>query len=169
VLREASKSYYECSSLKTKTSCRCAKTMISIHYYCFHYTLFWVVLMLHSSILGINRQYKIIAFDKNKKTIPSIWSLLGCIIECITALWRGLWHWYWWFSIIFVCKLELCTYCTIISLEFNRISMAAFFKKWIWMCKLQHYYYTLLEKAKLAREISDRKNKIPHKFLGRKI
>jgi len=29
--------------------------------------------------------------------------------------------------------------------------------------------HTLLEKAKLAREISDGKNKIPHKFLGRKI
>jgi len=28
---------------------------------------------------------------------------------------------------------------------------------------------TLLEKAKLAREISDGKNEIPHKFLGRKI
>ena len=28
---------------------------------------------------------------------------------------------------------------------------------------------TLLEKAKLARESSDGKNKIPHKFLGRKI
>jgi len=28
---------------------------------------------------------------------------------------------------------------------------------------------TLLEKAKLEREISDGKNKIPHKFLGRKI
>ena len=28
---------------------------------------------------------------------------------------------------------------------------------------------TLLEKAKLAREISDRKSEIPHKFLGRKI
>ena len=28
---------------------------------------------------------------------------------------------------------------------------------------------TLLEKAKLAREISDEKNEIPHKFLGRKI
>ena len=27
----------------------------------------------------------------------------------------------------------------------------------------------LLEKAKLAKEISDGKNKIPHKFLGRKI
>ena len=27
----------------------------------------------------------------------------------------------------------------------------------------------LLEKAKLAREISDGKNKIPHKFLSRKI
>jgi len=26
-----------------------------------------------------------------------------------------------------------------------------------------------LEKAKLAREISDGKNEIPHKFLGRKI
>jgi len=29
--------------------------------------------------------------------------------------------------------------------------------------------HTLLEKAKLAREISDGKNEIPHKFLGRKI
>jgi len=28
---------------------------------------------------------------------------------------------------------------------------------------------TLLEKAKLAREICDGKNEIPHKFLGRKI
>jgi len=28
---------------------------------------------------------------------------------------------------------------------------------------------TLLEKAKSAREISDGKNEIPHKFLGRKI
>jgi len=28
---------------------------------------------------------------------------------------------------------------------------------------------TLLEKAKLSREISDGKNEIPHKFLGRKI
>ena len=28
---------------------------------------------------------------------------------------------------------------------------------------------TLLKKAKLAREISDGKNEIPHKFLGRKI
>ena len=28
---------------------------------------------------------------------------------------------------------------------------------------------TLLEKAKLAREISDGKNEISHKFLGRKI
>jgi len=28
---------------------------------------------------------------------------------------------------------------------------------------------TLLEKAKLAREISDGKNEIPHKFFGRKI
>jgi len=28
---------------------------------------------------------------------------------------------------------------------------------------------TLLEKTKLAREISDGKNEIPHKFLGRKI
>jgi len=27
----------------------------------------------------------------------------------------------------------------------------------------------LLEKTKLVREISDRKNEIPHKFLGRKI
>jgi len=27
----------------------------------------------------------------------------------------------------------------------------------------------LLEKAKLAREISDGKNEIPHKFFGRKI
>jgi len=30
-------------------------------------------------------------------------------------------------------------------------------------------FLALLEKAKLAREISDGKNKIPHKFLGRKI
>jgi len=29
--------------------------------------------------------------------------------------------------------------------------------------------YTLLKKAKLAREISDGKNEIPHKFLSRKI
>ena len=29
--------------------------------------------------------------------------------------------------------------------------------------------FTLLEKAKLAREISDGKNEIPHKFFGRKI
>jgi len=28
---------------------------------------------------------------------------------------------------------------------------------------------SLLEKAKLVREISDGKNEIPHKFLGRKI
>jgi len=28
---------------------------------------------------------------------------------------------------------------------------------------------TLLEKAKLRREISDEKNKIPHKFFGHKI
>jgi len=28
---------------------------------------------------------------------------------------------------------------------------------------------TLLEKVKLAREISDGKNNIPHKFFGRKI
>jgi len=28
---------------------------------------------------------------------------------------------------------------------------------------------TLLEKAKLTRKISDGKNEIPHKFLGRKI
>jgi len=28
---------------------------------------------------------------------------------------------------------------------------------------------TLLEKTKLVREISDGKNEIPHKFLGRKI
>jgi len=28
---------------------------------------------------------------------------------------------------------------------------------------------SLLEKAKLAREISDGKNEIPHKFLSRKI
>jgi len=28
---------------------------------------------------------------------------------------------------------------------------------------------SLLEKAKLAREISDGKNEIPHKFFGRKI
>jgi len=28
---------------------------------------------------------------------------------------------------------------------------------------------SLLEKAKLARKISDGKNEIPHKFLGRKI
>jgi len=28
---------------------------------------------------------------------------------------------------------------------------------------------TLLEKAKLAREISDGKNEIPHKFFSRKI
>jgi len=28
---------------------------------------------------------------------------------------------------------------------------------------------SLLEKAKLTREISDGKNEIPHKFLGRKI
>jgi len=34
------------------------------------------------------------------------------------------------------------------------------------ICKKSH---TLLEKAKLAREISDGKNEIPHKFLGRKI
>jgi len=31
------------------------------------------------------------------------------------------------------------------------------------------YVLSLLEKAKLAREISDGKNEIPHKFLGRKI
>ena len=31
------------------------------------------------------------------------------------------------------------------------------------------YQFALLEKAKLARKISDGKNKIPHKFLGRKI
>jgi len=30
-------------------------------------------------------------------------------------------------------------------------------------------FVSLLEKAKLAREISDGKNEIPHKFLGRKI
>jgi len=30
-------------------------------------------------------------------------------------------------------------------------------------------YLALLEKAKLAREISDGKNEISHKFLGRKI
>jgi len=30
-------------------------------------------------------------------------------------------------------------------------------------------FIPLLEKAKLAREISDEKNQIPHKFLGRKI
>ena len=29
--------------------------------------------------------------------------------------------------------------------------------------------HSLLEKAKLVREISDGKNEIPHKFLGRKI
>jgi len=29
--------------------------------------------------------------------------------------------------------------------------------------------FSLLEKAKLAREISDGKNEIPHKFLDRKI
>jgi len=29
--------------------------------------------------------------------------------------------------------------------------------------------HPLLEKAKLAREISDGKNEIPHKFLGHKI
>jgi len=38
---------------------------------------------------------------------------------------------------------------------------------------LKCYNYTnqksLLGKAKLAREISDGKNEIPHKFLGRKI
>ncbi|RHN78291.1 putative retrotransposon gag domain-containing protein [Medicago truncatula] len=34
----------------------------------------------------------------------------------------------------------------------------------------EHYNHILtLEKAKLVREISDRKNEIPHKFLGRKI
>jgi len=32
-----------------------------------------------------------------------------------------------------------------------------------------HPFKTLLEKAKLVREISDGKNEIPHKFLGRKI
>jgi len=32
------------------------------------------------------------------------------------------------FSILFVCKLELYAYCTIIYLEFNRrLSLAAFF------------------------------------------
>jgi len=31
------------------------------------------------------------------------------------------------------------------------------------------YLLSLLEKAKLEREISDGKNEIPHKFLGRKI
>jgi len=31
------------------------------------------------------------------------------------------------------------------------------------------HFHSLLEKAKLAREISDGKNEIPHKFLGRKI
>jgi len=35
------------------------------------------------------------------------------------------------------------------------------FNIWRWI--------SLLEKAKLAREISDGKNEIPHKFLGRKI
>jgi len=30
-------------------------------------------------------------------------------------------------------------------------------------------HITLLEKAKLTREINDGKNEIPHKFLGRKI
>jgi len=30
-------------------------------------------------------------------------------------------------------------------------------------------FYSLLEKAKLGREISDGKNKIPHKFHSRKI
>ena len=35
--------------------------------------------------------------------------------------------------------------------------------------KIIYSFYTLLEKAKLAREISDGKNEIPHKFRGRKI
>jgi len=30
-------------------------------------------------------------------------------------------------------------------------------------------FITLLEKAKLARKISDGKNEIPHKFFGREI
>jgi len=37
------------------------------------------------------------------------------------------------------------------------------------MARLSVFTWTLLEKAKLAREISDGKNEIPHKFLGRKI
>jgi len=37
------------------------------------------------------------------------------------------------------------------------------------LCKYLGTHLALLEKAKLAREISDGKNEIPHKFLGRKI
>jgi len=35
--------------------------------------------------------------------------------------------------------------------------------------KYKLFQISLLEKAKLAREISDGKNEIPHKFLGCKI
>jgi len=37
------------------------------------------------------------------------------------------------------------------------------------MVKQIGHKHTLLGKAKLEREISDGKNKIPHNFLGRKI
>jgi len=44
-------------------------------------------------------------------------------------------------------------------------SMTEFEKRW----KLMDFGLALLEKTKLARKISDGKNEIPHKFLGRKI
>jgi len=38
-----------------------------------------------------------------------------------------------------------------------------------WMWELDFQQVALLGKTKLGREISDGKNKIPHKFFGRKI
>jgi len=40
---------------------------------------------------------------------------------------------------------------------------------WVVTKTVDHLFLPLLEKAKLRREISDGKNKIPHKFLSRKI
>jgi len=73
------------------------------------------------------------------------------------------------------------------SKKFRQIDQVTFLCQFIWLIfwkkeklvtNYSHFtmllknlccFLTLLEKAKLAREISDGKNKIPHKFLDRKI
>jgi len=70
-----------------------------------------------------------------------------------------------------------------INVEVEFVAATATVNQAVWMreilliIKLQELFLTiqffmerpLLEKAKLAREISDGKNEIPHKFLDRKI